>query len=86
MLSESGLVAQHVPFSPILSPSLWDHLHTRGIDVARAEARTFVETPSAHPLDPAHPESRPAPGPGPAAHPRDFPGRTRNPEGLQGWF
>ncbi len=80
MLAESGLVSQHVPFSPILNPSLWSHLRTRGIDVARAEARTFVEAPSesANPLDPPA-DSDPA-----AA--RDFPGRTRNPEGLQGWF
>ncbi len=78
MLSESGLVSQHVPFSPILNPSLWSHLRTRGMDVARAEARTFVEAPSVNPLDPADSER--------AAARRDFPGRTRNPEGLQGWF
>ncbi len=78
MLAESGLVSQHVPFSPILNPSLWSHLRTRGMDVARAEARTFVETQSVHTLDPADSDR--------AVARRVLPGSTRNPEGLQGWF
>ena len=77
MLQDSGLVSQLVPFSPILNPTLTAHLHTRGIDVARAEARTFVEGRPADQLAGTD-------GPGPVRV--DFPGRTRNTDGLQGWF
>ncbi len=76
MLGETGLVSQLVQFSPILNPTLTAHLRTRGIDVARAEARNFVE---ARPTDSAAADA-------PLAARREFAGGTRNADGLQGWF